>query len=101
MILLKKILSTIERNCEGYPEWTDVLIEEKKGIKDSLTELRNANPELSRFFEEQKENDQEKREKNELLKIWSGARNKFTLERAIRAAYQRQSKEISVEEILA
>ena len=77
--MLKKILQTIEKNCESYPEWTDVLIEEKKGIRDSLSELRNANPELSKFLDDQKENDQGKRDRNELLKIWNGARNKFTL----------------------
>jgi hypothetical protein len=34
------------------------------------------------------------------MKIWESARNKFTLERAIRATFDRQSKDVSVEEIL-
>lgn len=32
-LLLKKVLRRIESESEGYPEWTDVLIEEKRGLK--------------------------------------------------------------------
>lgn len=77
-----------------------MIAEEKNGISNSISELRSANPELSKFFDGQKENNQGKKDRQELLRIFNGARNKFTMERAIRAVYNYPSKDLSLEEIL-
>jgi hypothetical protein len=34
------------------------------------------------------------------MKIWENAKNRFTLERVIRAAFDKQLKDVTVEEIL-
>lgn len=95
-ILLNKLLIRLDQESENYPEWTDVLIEEKMSLKEALDDLQKSNKDLLNILDNEKENRGEDKQKKELKKIWENARNKFTLERAIRTAFDQQSKDMSV-----
>jgi hypothetical protein len=84
-ILLGKLLERVERDSEFYPEWAEALAEEKESLKAAISEMEASNRELARAFQEERESGEKQR--RELVKIWEGSRTKFTLERAIRAAF--------------
>lgn len=53
-ILLKKLLERIDHEAQHYPQWTDVLIEEKQGLKEAMEEIQKSNKDINSMFEDGK-----------------------------------------------